>query len=544
MDLRDYEAAKFELAELLRVIALRLPAQRADLKSRLTELFTRLAEDRFNLVVAGRFSRGKSTLMNAILGVDRLPTGILPLTSVITSVAYASHEAVQIEFEQGRFGHEIPMSDLAQYITERGNPGNVKRIATARIGLPVELLRRGFYFVDTPGLGSAIAQNARTTEGFLPEADALLMVSGYDGPLSDDELRIARTLARLERRVFFVLNKQDVVSEDERGQVCDYVQRQLAQIFGSKVPQIFSVSARDALEGKLAGDRARLEASGVAALEKELTRFLLENKSEDFLRGMYERVSQFLDNLESDAEVQSLKRRLTALRGAGTSQTLTSISANDTVAQPQLTARVQACPLCKRVSDALFDFLCQFQYELVSSAEARQQFAATGGLCALHLRLYASMASERGICLALVPLLQRLAATLRDSLAQAEDDTSSLAMPEIHKTMETECILCRIQADSELNGIQELAVGQEQARTTAHAELPSLCLPHLQLTGAVVGNRSWLRTLLRNQAGATQRLTEDMQRYALKRDGIRQRLVSEEESQAAKAAIELLAGRQ
>ena len=60
----------------------------------------------------------------------------------------------------------------------------------------------------------------------------------------------------------------------------------------------------------------------------------------------------------------------------------------------------------------------------------------------------------------------------------------------------------------------------------------------------MVGNRSWLRTLLRNQAGATQRLTEDMQRYALKRDGIRQRLVSEEESQAAKAAIELLAGRQ
>lgn len=74
MDLRDYESAKFKLAEVLRDIAAWVPEERADLKTRLTDLFTRLAEDRFNLVVAGRFSRGRSTLMNAILGVDRLPT--------------------------------------------------------------------------------------------------------------------------------------------------------------------------------------------------------------------------------------------------------------------------------------------------------------------------------------------------------------------------------------------------------------------------------------------------------------------------------------
>ena len=70
-NLRDCESSKFELAEILRAIKSRLPKERADLHARITELFTRLAEDRFNLVVVGRFSRGKSTLMNAILGVDR-----------------------------------------------------------------------------------------------------------------------------------------------------------------------------------------------------------------------------------------------------------------------------------------------------------------------------------------------------------------------------------------------------------------------------------------------------------------------------------------
>ena len=47
----------------------------------LTELFTRLAEDRCNLVVAGRFSRGRSTPMKASLAVAAgLPRGpLLPL---------------------------------------------------------------------------------------------------------------------------------------------------------------------------------------------------------------------------------------------------------------------------------------------------------------------------------------------------------------------------------------------------------------------------------------------------------------------------------
>ena len=282
-NLGEYESSKFELAEILRAIKSRLPKERVELHTRVTELFTRLAEDRFNLVVVGRFSRGKSTLMNAILGVDRLPTGILPLTSVITSVSYASREDIRIEFERGRIDCEIRMSELADYVTEHGNPRNIKRVVSARIVLPVELLRRGFYFVDTPGLGSNIVENARTTEEFLPEADAFLMVSGYDAPLSDDEMRVARTLARLGRPVFFVLNKQDVVSEVERREVCRYVQDRLHEIFGGSAPQVFSVSARDALQSKLMPNAARLEASGVMTLEEELTRFLIEDKSREFL---------------------------------------------------------------------------------------------------------------------------------------------------------------------------------------------------------------------------------------------------------------------
>ena len=52
------------------------------------QLMVKLAEDRFALAVVGQFKRGKSSLMNAIIGQDILPTGVLPLTSAITVLKY------------------------------------------------------------------------------------------------------------------------------------------------------------------------------------------------------------------------------------------------------------------------------------------------------------------------------------------------------------------------------------------------------------------------------------------------------------------------
>lgn len=51
-------------------------------------LITKLRENRFNLVVLGAFKRGKSTLINALLGEAVLPTAIVPLTSVVTILGY------------------------------------------------------------------------------------------------------------------------------------------------------------------------------------------------------------------------------------------------------------------------------------------------------------------------------------------------------------------------------------------------------------------------------------------------------------------------
>jgi len=199
MDLSEYEHSKFELPEVLRSASALLPNEEYERRQRIRDLQARLAEDRFNLVVVGRFSRGKTSLMNAVIGSDRLPTGIVPLTSVITTVTYGSKEQVVLEYQDRGMRSQIPLEALPDYITQAGNPGNSKKIKVAEVQLPSDVLRRGSYFVDTPGLGSPILENTRTTESFLPEADAFILVTGYESPLSEDEVRFLRGVSNSAR---------------------------------------------------------------------------------------------------------------------------------------------------------------------------------------------------------------------------------------------------------------------------------------------------------------------------------------------------------
>jgi GTPase SAR1 family protein len=540
--LREYEAAKFELAEILRVISGQRAASRGSTQALpgrddISELFTRLAEDRFVLLVAGRFSRGKTSLMNAILGVDRLPTGILPFTSVITSVVYGRPERVQLERDQGGLPIEIPMDSLADYITERGNPGNARRIRIAQVALPVEILRRGFHFVDSPGLGSAIRENSRTTESYFPEADAVIIVSGFDGPLTEDEVRALRTFAETGRPVFLVLNKQDLLPPAERAEVLTFARERLKEIAPLGLLRIFSTSARDGLTASFAGDEAALAASGVSALRMELVRFLLEDKQRLFIAGLCDRVVRLIDD-ERPTGANALQARLACLRGRWHGGADAAEVSPPSIRE----ARVEECLLCARVHNALYEFLRKYQHQLATDAEARERFAAARGLCEPHLRLYASMAADRDICLALAPLMSRAAGALAAAtVARAGDGLARAAAEPLFMPI---CELCSIQRGVEVRVAEGLLGG-----APATALLPTVCLPHLRwLTGFVSGAqvpdsfRDLLVALLRRQGAAAERLAEDMQRHVLKRDGIRRALLTEEEERASARALAFLAG--
>ncbi len=294
--LRSYNKAKLEIAEIIRsTMDLARGRREPEAAGRGQQLLARLAEDRFNLAVVGKFNRGKSTLMNAVLGRECLPVGVLPQTSVITTVCHGSRERLLIRRKGWSLPQELPISDMWKYVSEKGNPANQEEVALAEVQLPDEILRQGFYFIDTPGVGSIITANTRTTEAFLPEADAVIFVTSFESPLGEDELDFLRAVQRHVRKIFVVVNKRDLVSREEQHEVLDFIRGRLETELSGISLELFAISAREGLAGKLAGTRELLARSGLTEFEQALVRFLTREKAQEFLFRIADRAARLLD---------------------------------------------------------------------------------------------------------------------------------------------------------------------------------------------------------------------------------------------------------
>ena len=152
--LTAYASRRLELADMLRAalhLARRVGDARAENQAR--ALLARLATDRFQLAVVGQFSRGKTTLMNALLGGPYLPMGTLPMTSVITVVRYGSHPRAIVRRRAAGLGVEIPVAEVADYVAQSSTRRAEQQVVSVEVEIPAEILRLGFEFVDTPGVG-------------------------------------------------------------------------------------------------------------------------------------------------------------------------------------------------------------------------------------------------------------------------------------------------------------------------------------------------------------------------------------------------------
>jgi small GTP-binding protein len=543
MDLKEYEQAKFQLAEVLRHSGAGSSQLSQQLQSQVRELFSRLAEDRFNLVVVGRFSRGKTSLMNAVLGTDRLPTGIRPLTSVITTVTYGTKERAVIHFAGLGIPQDVPLGALPQYVTEEGNSGNHRRVTVAQVQLPVELLRRGFHFIDTPGLGSPIVENTRTTERFLPEADAFVLVTSYEGPLSDEEVRFLRSAAAAGQPAFVVVNKQDIVNAEEREQALTYLREQLRGMLEGRNLGIFPLSARDGLMAKQKGDAALLEASGVAAFEAELVRYLITEKSREFLLRMCHRIAGVVVALPRRPETAAAGERLATLARQVGGARGTAVTAAMNGNAPALGAQPKPCEICAHVGERLFEFLRHFQYDITVNPEKQHQLAGSGGLCSFHTWLYEQMSSPQGTCVGYAGVLDRWASRLSAFAAVAAGPGSNGAAARRQLALDTgPCSACDSRVMAETTAVNMVAGRLRAMPDQALASLSDICLPHLRLLSAALGEHPVAARLLARQGAVLQLMADNLRRYALKHDGLRRYLASDEEEKAAERALVMLAG--
>jgi len=291
-------------------------------RSLLAEAGARLHRAQVEVVISGYLKRGKSTLINALLGVEVSSMRVTPETARPVYVNYGERRSWVIYPSpdgHGEAREDVDPGTAAAYggyrPEEGGSEGDKRKPLRVEQQLPVDLLRSGVILKDTPGLDDANPQLAQELENLtlaeLDRATATIMVLSCPPGLSGSELHILESLdARRVDKVFIVCNFHTDVWEDDddRKAILDHVQRSITGTT-AEGSRIFAVHAKRGWQARVAGDEAAYQASGVGPLEQELERYLASGVYQDVLQ----RTSSFL-SAARDEVVRKCGERLDLLR--------------------------------------------------------------------------------------------------------------------------------------------------------------------------------------------------------------------------------------
>jgi ribosome biogenesis GTPase A len=296
----------------------------------LESLTKRIQTDRFRVLVIGEFSRGKSALLNAILGRDLIKSKSAPSTPIVIRINYGETPQARLVFQDDRedqvvsieaFRSEYQLS--VEDVDDGRNFGSESRVSFDRfkdidhavLEYPLELCRHGVELIDTPGLNHDATRSNRTRK-YLQEVDAVIMVLDATQLLNDREVNVIENVLHPLglNNIFFVVNKWNLIdeavlkpedAEREKGELNARISQQLhpfCYIDGRdrSADRIFRVNALGALRGRLGqspwSDPQMLAASGIPSFEAALEDFLVKERIRT--RGQFIRNS--LDNWLAD----------------------------------------------------------------------------------------------------------------------------------------------------------------------------------------------------------------------------------------------------
>ncbi len=304
--------------QVLREIVGSYPEAEEAYGRKLSRLIERLEGESYRVAVIGEFKRGKSSMINALLGVEVLPTDILPMTAVINRIVYAPEKGAAVYFKDGR-EEKIPLDELERYVTKQDaeKARMAEQVREVEIRYPSVFCKNQIELLDTPGLNDD-EQMTETTLGVLEKIDAAIVVLSAVLPLSMTERGLIEKLLKSPEigRIVFVVTFLDAVSSrrEEQDRAVEFIQNRLSGDTLREIeeryreepelvekarrvlerPAIFPVSSTLAIKGFLRDDENLLEKSRFPALKYGLTELLTAAQSAD-LRERAERLEREID---------------------------------------------------------------------------------------------------------------------------------------------------------------------------------------------------------------------------------------------------------
>ena len=256
-------------------------------------LITRLKADKLRVLIVGRFSAGKSTFINALLGEKLLPATPTPTTGVLCNIMYADEAGKKVTlYPKEGMGHngdkpfDIPVDELEHHIKiDHFNGSEVtSKYRKMDLAWPLKLCANGVELIDSVGLDDPDSRDDITLD-YAKSVDAVLylMKSQDTGSKKDlDTINLLRNLGY--ESLFFIITYYDHIKESaELGEQSEedfqnFVYQTLLPFTELGKAGVKFVDSKAALLGRIRNDRSRITDSGIENVEQSLESFLVEEK--------------------------------------------------------------------------------------------------------------------------------------------------------------------------------------------------------------------------------------------------------------------------
>jgi GTP-binding protein EngB required for normal cell division len=209
-----------------------------ELGRRLQVLRDYAAQRNITVVVLGEFGSGKSTFINTLLGMDILPTSLLPANAVCTYISYGSAPVCRVKLLAGQ---EILVSVLSIKDYIAGN--HSEEVASVHLRLPVALLSTGMTIVDSPGFNEKADKHGAQIAKAVESADACIFVMHGDEAASNTSVDFLRKIQLNIGKFFFVINQADYLNSADQSEVAEYVRKHLIEDCGFPNPRVVLISS-------------------------------------------------------------------------------------------------------------------------------------------------------------------------------------------------------------------------------------------------------------------------------------------------------------
>lgn len=276
----------------------------------------------YRAAVIGEFKRGKSSMINALLGTEVLPTSVLPMTAVITRVIYGDEKRIIIRYKNGD-EEQATIEQIVDFATKYDEEKALKAslISEILVYYPSVFCKNHIEIIDTPGMNDNEDMTA-VTMSVLGSIDAAIMVISAQEPLSMTEQDLILTMIAEQgiHHIIFVVTHIDTVSDDSEDQdrligfISDRIKNDLLkraeEAFSDnenhvrkahrilEQPDVFGVSSVQAIKGFIQDSEQMLQKSRFPKFKKELLTLLTAAQSTDIRLNARDYANEIKANIE------------------------------------------------------------------------------------------------------------------------------------------------------------------------------------------------------------------------------------------------------